>query len=185
MMRSGGPCLFSIDNIKFESCTENGDVMGFVMDTYLKKVIVKSGVTRIVLIISLVDESSPNSPIIYQLWDDLVRKYQRLVVRGAFLFISNFTRLKSREGEIIVRGGELSIFFGANLQGLLESPQYNSLYPVEQQTLTQLIDYIKATHFAPLIRYSQYILPLYYKPIYMFKYLCYVLEDMNQSNHQF
>ena len=153
MNRSGGPCLFSIADIKCESCSENGDVLGFVLDTALKKVILRSGETRSILHVNLIDRSSPSSPIVHQIWGDSIRKYHSIVGRGAFLFITNFTRLKSREGEIVIRGGDISVFFGKNLQKMLQSQQYNHLFTVEQQALTELITWAKATALGPLVRY--------------------------------
>jgi hypothetical protein len=169
------PCLFSLAEIFNDTTkqTDNGDCIGFVLDVSCKRVVSSVSATSFsYLQISLVDETCPQFPILYEITgprgrhrsnkmdnagdngntDNNFRDLLRTVKTGCMLCVLGFTWTRSKDGRVTIRGGSPFPIYISQLQDAdttINSALHSQLF----KRLKSLESWVSASQYNKQIRF--------------------------------
>ena len=152
---NGVPCLQCIDSILREEYSDNGDLVAYVVDVSAKVSVLRSGELRSYLQLSLIDESSIDRPLVHQIWGDIVRKLQRIVVKGCIVCIYNYSRVRVYGGALMIRDGTIEVVELFN-----SCPINTEIFPlVVRRRVSNILLWLGGTIYRSCIRLRNYQCP--------------------------
>jgi hypothetical protein len=146
--------VHTIQDVLMHDTMDHGDLVGFVVDVSSKRIVWRTGQSKEILQISVVDQSCELYPLVLELSDEnLIRSLRHRIIRGCVVCAFSFARHTSRDGKVFMRAGIVHPIYLKNMSKLAIAFE-ESMNPSIQHSIATLGAWVASSQYSSLIRYE-------------------------------